>query len=107
MGRWIDFKNDYKTLYPWFMETVWYDEDDPWVECVFTEGASDAEAPSQFEEGGLWLLYSHDQKNTMSTWLPFTLVVSFPVNDLKTKPKQYVVFVFAVQLWVTKDVKRR
>ena len=23
MGRWIDFKNDYKTLYPWFMETVW------------------------------------------------------------------------------------
>lgn len=24
MGRWIDFKNDYKTLYPWFMETVWY-----------------------------------------------------------------------------------
>lgn len=25
MGRWIDFKNDYKTLYPWFMETVWYE----------------------------------------------------------------------------------
>lgn len=24
MGRWIDFKNDYKTLYPWFMESVWY-----------------------------------------------------------------------------------
>uniref|UniRef100_A0A8K9WME2 isoleucine--tRNA ligase n=1 Tax=Oncorhynchus mykiss TaxID=8022 RepID=A0A8K9WME2_ONCMY len=24
MGRWIDFKNDYKTLYPWFMETVWW-----------------------------------------------------------------------------------
>ncbi|KAK7886766.1 hypothetical protein WMY93_026387 [Mugilogobius chulae] len=22
MGRWIDFNNDYKTLYPWFMETV-------------------------------------------------------------------------------------
>ena len=25
MGRWIDFKNDYKTLYPWFMESIWYD----------------------------------------------------------------------------------
>ncbi|KAG0423228.1 hypothetical protein HPB47_000979 [Ixodes persulcatus] len=24
MGRWIDFRNDYKTMYPWFMETVWY-----------------------------------------------------------------------------------
>mgnify|MGYP002378634375 CR=1 FL=1 len=24
MGRWIDFRNDYKTMYPWFMESVWY-----------------------------------------------------------------------------------
>ena len=24
LGRWIDFKNDYKTLYPWFMESIWY-----------------------------------------------------------------------------------
>ncbi|VDM75767.1 unnamed protein product [Strongylus vulgaris] len=24
MGRWIDFQNDYKTLYPWFMESVWW-----------------------------------------------------------------------------------
>ncbi|XP_065830323.1 isoleucine--tRNA ligase, cytoplasmic-like [Oscarella lobularis] len=24
LGRWIDFENDYKTLYPWFMETVWW-----------------------------------------------------------------------------------
>lgn len=24
VGRWIDFKNDYKTLYPWFMESVWW-----------------------------------------------------------------------------------
>ena len=23
LGRWIDFNNDYKTLYPWFMESVW------------------------------------------------------------------------------------
>ncbi|CAK5063875.1 unnamed protein product [Meloidogyne enterolobii] len=23
-GRWIDFDNDYKTLYPWFMESVWW-----------------------------------------------------------------------------------
>lgn len=24
MGRWIDFQNDYKTMYPSFMETVWW-----------------------------------------------------------------------------------
>ncbi|EFA11240.1 isoleucine--tRNA ligase, cytoplasmic [Tribolium castaneum] len=24
IGRWIDFKNDYKTLYPTFMESVWW-----------------------------------------------------------------------------------
>ncbi|XP_071611493.1 isoleucine--tRNA ligase, cytoplasmic [Heliangelus exortis] len=24
LGRWIDFKNDYKTLYPEFMESVWW-----------------------------------------------------------------------------------
>ncbi|KAI3381703.1 hypothetical protein SNEBB_004598 [Seison nebaliae] len=24
VGRWIDFRNDYKTMYPWFMESVWW-----------------------------------------------------------------------------------
>ena len=24
MGRWIEFENDYKTMYPWFMESVWW-----------------------------------------------------------------------------------
>ncbi|KAJ8896030.1 hypothetical protein PR048_001371 [Dryococelus australis] len=24
LGRWIDFKNDYKTLYPWYMESIWW-----------------------------------------------------------------------------------
>lgn len=24
VGRWIDFENDYKTMYPWFMESVWW-----------------------------------------------------------------------------------
>ncbi|XP_018019508.1 isoleucine--tRNA ligase, cytoplasmic [Hyalella azteca] len=23
-GRWIDFRNDYKTLYPWYMESIWW-----------------------------------------------------------------------------------
>ena len=24
MGRWIDFNKDYKTMYPWFMESIWW-----------------------------------------------------------------------------------
>ncbi|XP_012221248.2 probable isoleucine--tRNA ligase, cytoplasmic [Linepithema humile] len=24
MGRWIDFKNDYKTMYSWYMESIWW-----------------------------------------------------------------------------------
>ena len=24
MGRWIDFKRDYKTMYPWFKESIWW-----------------------------------------------------------------------------------
>ena len=24
MGRWIDFENDYKSMYPTFMESVWW-----------------------------------------------------------------------------------
>ena len=24
MGRWIDFDNDYKTMEPWYMESVWW-----------------------------------------------------------------------------------
>jgi len=24
MGRWIDFRNDYKTMEPWYMESVWW-----------------------------------------------------------------------------------
>ena len=24
LGRWIDFENDYKTMEPWFMESVWW-----------------------------------------------------------------------------------
>ncbi|XP_076447900.1 isoleucine--tRNA ligase, cytoplasmic-like [Babylonia areolata] len=24
LGRWIDFKNDYKSMYPWYMESIWW-----------------------------------------------------------------------------------
>ena len=24
LGRWIDFDNDYKSMYPWYMESIWW-----------------------------------------------------------------------------------
>ena len=24
LGRWIDFENDYKTMEPWYMESIWW-----------------------------------------------------------------------------------
>lgn len=44
MGRWIDFNNDYKTLYPWFMETVWYENktfSSVFLKVTLRQGVSD------------------------------------------------------------------
>lgn len=38
IGRWIDFKNDYKTLYPWFMESVWWVFSELWKKGLVYRG---------------------------------------------------------------------
>lgn len=38
IGRWIDFKNDYKTLYPWFMESVWWVFSELWNKGLVYKG---------------------------------------------------------------------
>ena len=38
LGRWIDFKNDYKTLYPWFMETIWWVFKQLWDKGLIYQG---------------------------------------------------------------------
>ncbi|XP_027849362.2 isoleucine--tRNA ligase, cytoplasmic [Aphis gossypii] len=38
LGRWIDFKNDYKTLYPWFMESVWWVFSELWNKGMVYRG---------------------------------------------------------------------
>lgn len=39
LGRWIDFKNDYKTLYPWFMESVWWVFRQLWDKGLIYQGS--------------------------------------------------------------------
>lgn len=38
MGRWIDFEHDYKTLYPWFMESVWWVFSELWNKGLVYRG---------------------------------------------------------------------
>lgn len=38
MGRWVDFKNDYKTMDPEFMESVWWVFDQLWEKGLVYEG---------------------------------------------------------------------
>ncbi|XP_024082697.1 isoleucine--tRNA ligase, cytoplasmic isoform X2 [Cimex lectularius] len=38
IGRWIDFKNDYKTLYPSFMESVWWVFSELWNKGMVYRG---------------------------------------------------------------------
>lgn len=69
MGRWIDFKNDYKTLYPWFMETVWYDEDDLRVYFIFIKTASDADAEASSKFRGMWNSDCFKVSTNRTPWL--------------------------------------
>lgn len=38
LGRWIDFKNDYKTLNPEFMESVWWVFGQLWEKKLVYQG---------------------------------------------------------------------
>uniref|UniRef100_A0A8D8XG24 Isoleucine--tRNA ligase, cytoplasmic n=3 Tax=Cacopsylla melanoneura TaxID=428564 RepID=A0A8D8XG24_9HEMI len=38
IGRWIDFDNDYKTLYPWYMESIWWVFSELWNKGLVYRG---------------------------------------------------------------------
>ena len=38
LGRWIDFKKDYKTLYPWYMESIWWVFKQLWEKGLIYKG---------------------------------------------------------------------
>ncbi|RVE54288.1 hypothetical protein evm_001115 [Chilo suppressalis] len=77
MGRWIDFKNDYKTLYPWFMESVWWVFKELYNKGLVYQGvkvmpfSTACSTPlSNFESG-------QNYKDVVDP----AVVVSFPTND--------------------------
>lgn len=38
LGRWVDFENDYKTMDPWFMESVWWGVKQLWDKDLIYQG---------------------------------------------------------------------
>lgn len=38
IGRWVDFENDYKTMDPWFMESVWWVIKQLWEKELIYQG---------------------------------------------------------------------
>ncbi|XP_055353326.1 isoleucine--tRNA ligase, cytoplasmic-like [Paramacrobiotus metropolitanus] len=77
LGRWIDFRNDYKTLYPWFMESVWwvfkqlYDKGLVYQGCKVMPFSTGCNTPlSNFESG----------QNYKDVTDP-AVIVSFPLID--------------------------
>ncbi|XP_058810713.1 isoleucine--tRNA ligase, cytoplasmic [Phymastichus coffea] len=77
LGRWIDFKNDYKTLYPWYMETIWWIFKQMYEKGLVYQGvkvmpfSTGCNTPlSNFESG-------QNYKDTVDP----SVVVSFPLVD--------------------------
>jgi isoleucyl-tRNA synthetase len=38
LGRWVDFDHDYKTMDPWFMESVWWVVKQLWEKDLIYQG---------------------------------------------------------------------
>jgi isoleucyl-tRNA synthetase len=77
MGRWIDFKNDYKTLYPWYMESIWWVFKQLYVKGLVYQGVkvmpystACTTALSNFESG-------QNYKEVVDP----SVIVSFPIID--------------------------
>lgn len=78
LGRWIDFKNDYKTMEPWYMESVWWVFKSLWEKNLVYRSfkvmpySTACNTPlSNFEAG---LNYKEDTTDP-------AVVVSFPLVD--------------------------
>ena len=57
LGRWIDFENDYKTLDPKFMESVWWVFGELWAKDLVYKGfkVSGRALGAPFEQFGMCL----------------------------------------------------
>ncbi|KAL7302997.1 hypothetical protein TKK_0004222 [Trichogramma kaykai] len=77
LGRWIDFENDYKTLYPWYMESIW------WVfKQLFDKGlVYQGVKVMPFSTGCNTPLSNFESGQNYKDVVDPSVVVSFPLDD--------------------------
>lgn len=95
MGRWIDFENDYKTMYPEFMESVWwvfkqlYEKDLVYKGFKVMPYSTACATPlSNFESG----------QNYKEVSDP-SVIVSFPILDSDGKPTNKNLLAWTTTPW--------
>lgn len=81
MGRWIDFKNDYKTLYPWFMESVWWVFKQLFAKGLVYQGVK----VMPFSTGCTTALSNFEAGQNFKEVVDPCVVVTFPIIDDKDK----------------------
>ncbi|RZF34931.1 hypothetical protein LSTR_LSTR011425 [Laodelphax striatellus] len=77
IGRWIDFENDYKTLYPWFMESVWWVFSELWNKGLVYRGVK----VMPFSTACSTPLSNFESGQNFKEVVDPCVVVSFPLID--------------------------
>lgn len=77
IGRWIDFKNDYKTLYPWYMESIWWIFKELYNKGLVYQGVK----VMPFSTGCNTPLSNFESGQNYKDVVDPSIVVSFPLVD--------------------------
>ena len=77
IGRWIDFKNDYKTLYPWYMESIWWIFKELYNKGLVYQGVK----VMPFSTGCNTPLSNFESGQNYKDVVDPSIVVSFPLAD--------------------------
>jgi len=77
MGRWIDFKNDYKSMYPWFMESIWWVFKQIYDKGLIYQGFR----VMPYSTGCSTPLSNFEVAQNYKDVVDPTVVVSFPLDD--------------------------
>lgn len=76
-GRWIDFENDYKTLYPEFMESIWWVFKQMWDKGLVYRGCK----VMPYSNGCSTVLSNFETQQNYQETLDPSLFVTFPLED--------------------------
>ena len=77
LGRWIDFDNDYKTLYPWYMESIWWVFKQLWDKGLIYKGFR----VMPYSTGCTTPLSNFESTQNYKDVTDPAVIISFPLDD--------------------------